>query len=186
MIQLHYSSQGRFFPPNITIVGPKIVKKTIEIEGVGPIVSGEIRAEILRRSPLRMSKMVGWRPIWCQKGMILGPLGFRARLAHPWPPRARDRENRANRGAQGPGGPRAPRAPQGPFYDILKKTKKSKLQPALKVWPGYPPQSLAQQPQSLAQLPLSLAQQQLWRQQQVWRQQKVWRRARGCAVRVLL
>ena len=37
-------------------------------------LSGEIRAEILRISPPRMSKMVGWRPIWGQKGVILGPL----------------------------------------------------------------------------------------------------------------
>ena len=45
---------------------------------------GEIRAEILRRLVLILCQMVGWRPNWCQKGVILGLLGFRARLAHPW------------------------------------------------------------------------------------------------------
>ena len=49
----------------------------------GRDLSGEIRAEILHRTPLRMSKTVGWRPDWCQKGVIWGPLGFRAALAHP-------------------------------------------------------------------------------------------------------
>ena len=50
-------------------------------------LSGEIRAEILRISLLRMSKIVGWRSIWRQKGVILGPLGFQARLAPPRAPR---------------------------------------------------------------------------------------------------
>ena len=49
----------------------------------GRDLSGEIRAEILRNFPPGMSKMVLWRPNWCQKGAFLGPLGFRARLAHP-------------------------------------------------------------------------------------------------------
>ena len=30
-----------------------------------------------------------WRPIWWQKCVIWGPLGFRAALAHPWPVQAR-------------------------------------------------------------------------------------------------
>ena len=30
-----------------------------------------------------------WRPIWWPKGVIWGPLGFRAALAHPWPVQAR-------------------------------------------------------------------------------------------------
>ena len=56
---------------------------------------GEIRAGILRILPPEMSKTVGWRPIWWQKGVILGPLGFRARLAHP---------NQTNQAPQGPRG----------------------------------------------------------------------------------
>merc|ERR1712138_6324 len=45
---------------------------------------GEIRAGILCRIPVLKSQMVGWRPIWWQKGVIWGPLGFRAQPAHPW------------------------------------------------------------------------------------------------------
>ena len=45
---------------------------------------GEIRAGILSRIPVLKSRMVGWRPVWWQKGVIWGPLGFRAALAHPW------------------------------------------------------------------------------------------------------
>ena len=59
-----------------------MVEKKLRLRGWD--LSGEIRAEILRISPLRMSKMVGWRPIWCQKGVIFGPMGFRAQLAHLW------------------------------------------------------------------------------------------------------
>ena len=44
---------------------------------------GEIRAGILSRIPVLRSQMVGWRPIWWQKGVTWGPLGFRARPAHP-------------------------------------------------------------------------------------------------------
>merc|ERR1711995_232387 len=44
---------------------------------------GEIRAGILCRIPVLKSQMVGWRPIWWQKGVIWGPLGFRAQPAHP-------------------------------------------------------------------------------------------------------
>ena len=32
---------------------------------------GQIRAGILRRIPVPVSQMVGWRPIWWQKGMII-------------------------------------------------------------------------------------------------------------------
>ena len=42
----------------------------------------EIRAGILRRIPVSMSQMVGWRPISWQKGVLWGPLGFWA-PAHP-------------------------------------------------------------------------------------------------------
>ena len=44
---------------------------------------GEIRAGILCRIPVLKSQMVGWRPIWWQKGVTWGPLGFRAWPAHP-------------------------------------------------------------------------------------------------------
>ena len=43
---------------------------------------GEIRAGILCRIPVLKSQMVGWRPIWWQKGVTWGPLGFRAQPAH--------------------------------------------------------------------------------------------------------
>ena len=43
---------------------------------------GEILARILRRIPVFMSQMVGWRPIWWQKSVIGDPLGFRAQPAH--------------------------------------------------------------------------------------------------------
>ena len=59
----------------------KMVQKKLSLRGWD--LSGEIRAEILHRTPLRMSKTVGWRPDWYQKGVIWGPLGFRAALAHP-------------------------------------------------------------------------------------------------------
>ena len=59
-----------------------MVKKKLRLRGWD--LSGEIRAEILRNFPPGMSKTVGWRPNWCQKGVMLGPLGFRAWLAHPW------------------------------------------------------------------------------------------------------
>ena len=72
-----------FLPENVLFVifGPKMFKKKLRLRGLD--LSGEIRAEILRSFPLGSCKTVGWRPIWCQKGVILGPLGFRARLAHP-------------------------------------------------------------------------------------------------------
>ena len=43
---------------------------------------GEIRAGILCRILVLKSKMVGWRPIWWQKGEIRCPLGFRAQPAY--------------------------------------------------------------------------------------------------------
>ena len=43
--------------------GSKIGEEQIEIEG-GVDLSGEIRSRILHRTPPRISKMVGWRPIW--------------------------------------------------------------------------------------------------------------------------
>ena len=58
-----------------------MVEKKLRLRGWH--LSGEIRAEILHRTPLRMCKTVGWRPDWYQKGVIWGPLGFRAALAHP-------------------------------------------------------------------------------------------------------
>ena len=62
-----------------------MVKKKLRLRGWD--LSGEIRAEILRSFPPGSCKTVGWRPNWCQKGVILGPLGFRAQLAHLWGPR---------------------------------------------------------------------------------------------------
>ena len=61
--------------------GPKWVNKKLGFRPRDP--HGEIRAGILRILPPEMSKTVGWRPIWWQKGVIWGPLGFRARPAHP-------------------------------------------------------------------------------------------------------
>ena len=63
-------------------LGPKWVKKKLGFRPRDPY--GEIRAGILRILPPEMSKTVGWRPIWWQKGVTWGPLGFRAQLAHPW------------------------------------------------------------------------------------------------------
>ena len=61
-------------------LGPKWVNKKL---GFGPRdPHGEIRAGILCRIPVLKSQMVGWRPIWWQKGVIWGPLGFRAQPAH--------------------------------------------------------------------------------------------------------
>ena len=61
-----------------------MVKKKLRLRGWD--LSGEIRAEILRNLVLISCKTVGWRPNWCQKGVILGPLVFRGQLAHPWAP----------------------------------------------------------------------------------------------------
>ena len=82
--RLHYSLQGQNMSPKIAILviwGHCWVNKKMSLRGWD--LSGEIRAEIPHRTPLRMCKMVGWRPDWCQKGVIWGPLGFRAALAHP-------------------------------------------------------------------------------------------------------
>ena len=59
----------------------KMVKQKLRLRGWD--LSGEIHAEILRSFPPGSCKTVGWRPNWCQKGVILGPLGFPAQLAHP-------------------------------------------------------------------------------------------------------
>ena len=64
-----------------SFVGPKWVNKKLGFRPWDP--HGEIRAGILRRIPVSRSQMVGWRPIWWQKGVTWGPLGFRARPAHP-------------------------------------------------------------------------------------------------------
>ena len=62
--------------------GPKRCLKKLGVRPRDP--HGQIRAGILCRIPVLKSQMVGWRPIWWQKGVIWGPLGFRAALAHPW------------------------------------------------------------------------------------------------------
>ena len=67
----------------LAFLGSKINEQKVGIRAPGP--HGEIRAGTLRRIPVSMSQMVGWRPIWWQKGVIWGPLGFRARPAHPGP-----------------------------------------------------------------------------------------------------
>ena len=69
------------FPSKFFIFSVKKKLKLVEIEGLD--LPGELQAEILHPGLPRMSKMVGWRPDRCRKGVILGPLGFRARLAHP-------------------------------------------------------------------------------------------------------
>ena len=63
--QLQRSSQGRFFPSRkrlFSFFGPKMVKEKLRLRGLD--LSGEIRSGILCKTPPRMSKMVGWRPIW--------------------------------------------------------------------------------------------------------------------------
>ena len=60
---------------------PKWVKKKLRLRGRDP--PSQNRAAILRLGAVSMSKMVARRPIWWQKGVIWGPLGFRAQLAHP-------------------------------------------------------------------------------------------------------
>ena len=59
------------------IFGPKIKEKKLGFRPRDP--HGEIRAGILRRIPVSRSQMVGWRPIWWQKGVNWGPW-----LAHLW------------------------------------------------------------------------------------------------------
>ena len=61
--------------------GPKWVKKKLRLRGRDP--PSQNRTAILRLGAVSMSKMVARRPIWWQKGVIWGPLGFRAQLAHP-------------------------------------------------------------------------------------------------------
>ena len=71
-------------PENLlfVILGSKITKK-IGIQAPGP--HGEIRAGILFRIPGLKSQMVGWRPIWWQKGVTWGPLGSpRGPIGPPW------------------------------------------------------------------------------------------------------
>ena len=62
-------------------LGPKWVNKKFGFRPRDP--HGEIRSGILRPGPVSKCQMVGWRPIWWQKGVIWGPLGFRAQPAHP-------------------------------------------------------------------------------------------------------
>ena len=62
-------------------MGSGVGQEKVEIEGV-PSPS-DLRAEILRRTPVWKLQMVPWRPIWWQKGWLWGPLGFRAQPAHP-------------------------------------------------------------------------------------------------------
>ena len=66
----------------VGILGSKLGEKKLGFRTRGP--HGEIRAGILSRIPVLKSQMVGWRPIWWQKGVTWGPLGFWAQLAHPW------------------------------------------------------------------------------------------------------
>ena len=65
--------------PKIDILAFLGCETKVEIEGREP--PGEIRAEILRGFPVPESQMVPRRPIWRQKGVIWGPLGFQAWLA---------------------------------------------------------------------------------------------------------
>ena len=62
------------------LLGPKWAEKKFGFRPQDP--HGEIGAGILCRIPVSKSQMVGWRPIWWQKGVIWGPLGFRAQPAH--------------------------------------------------------------------------------------------------------
>ena len=48
----------------------------------GQQTPGNLRAEILRRTPVVMSQMVAWQHIWWQKGVIWVPLSFQALPAH--------------------------------------------------------------------------------------------------------
>ena len=64
--------------------GSKMGQKKLRLRGRDP--PSQNRAAILRLGAVSMSKMVARRPIWWQKGVIWGPLGFRAALAHPWAP----------------------------------------------------------------------------------------------------
>ena len=66
------------------IFGSKIGEKKLRFRPRDP--RNEIRAGILCRIPVLKSQMVGWRPIWWQKSVTRGPLGFRAWLAHLWAP----------------------------------------------------------------------------------------------------
>jgi len=65
----------------LTFLGSKMGEQKLGFSPWDP--HGVIRAGILCRIPVSRSKMVGWRPIWWQKGVTWGPLGFWARPAHP-------------------------------------------------------------------------------------------------------
>ena len=66
------------------IFGVKNGFKKLRLRGWDP--PSQNRAAILRLGAVSRSQMVAWRPIWWQKDVIWGPLGFRAALAHPWAP----------------------------------------------------------------------------------------------------
>ena len=53
-----------FLPENdfFDFLVQKMVKKKLRLRGLD--LSGEIRSGILCKTPPRMTKMVGWRPIW--------------------------------------------------------------------------------------------------------------------------
>ena len=91
-------------PPQCQHLGmceSKIVENTLKLRRRDPL--DDLRAEILPRSPIPTSQMVGRRSICVAKKSDLTSLGLPAELAHPW---ARDQ-------GQGPCalGPR----PQGSF-----------------------------------------------------------------------
>ena len=64
----------------MALLGPKWMNNKLGFHPRDP--HSEILAGILRRIPVLMSQMVGWRSIWSQKGVIWGPFGFRAQPAH--------------------------------------------------------------------------------------------------------
>ena len=77
--------RGVFFLPENDFLSfwiQKLVKKKLRLSGVD--LSGEFRSGILCKTPPRMFKMLGWRPIRCKFCVAWGPLEFRAQLAHPW------------------------------------------------------------------------------------------------------
>ena len=84
----HFLSKKLAFPH---FLGPTWVRKKLRSRGWD--TPSEIRAEILCLLAVGRVQMVARRPIWWQKNVIWGPLGFRAQLAHPWEVRAEAGEN---------------------------------------------------------------------------------------------
>ena len=80
---LWVADKFKTLPENLLlgICGSKIGEQKLGFRPRDP--HGEIRAGILRRIPVLKSQMVGWRPIWWQKGVTWGPLAFQAQPAHP-------------------------------------------------------------------------------------------------------